>query len=164
MRTKLNSFEYSELCFPPYFLSSRTSNTDASGTFSKERKVFYPDVNTCSRALILSDHLSEKFLTPWVILLNRRLAFLGTFYRDPSRPQLCCHVLFKAKIHKIAFLTLLVPRVLVPTPSTKEGGGVKWTLSYLKNDKCYKSETLGAVRGILQGYKKFIVDITTFVC
>ena len=31
--------------------------------------------------------------------------------------------------------------------------GSKCTPKYLKNDKCYKPETLGGVRGILQGLK-----------
>ena len=33
---------------------------------------------------------------------------------------------------------------------------------YLKNDKRYKSETLGGVRGILQGLKQCQVDIIAF--
>ena len=40
-------------------------------------------------------------------------------------------------------LTLLAPRALVPTPSTR-GDHPK----YLKNDKRYKSETLGEVLGV----------------
>ena len=45
--------------------------------------------------------------------------------------------------------------------------GTKWVSKripsqYLQSDKCYKSETLGGVRGILQGHKKFQVDITGF--
>ena len=42
------------------------------------------------------------------------------------------------------------------------GGGVMDHPKYLKNDKHYKSETLGGVRGILQGLKQFKVDITAF--
>ena len=62
-------------------------------------------------------------------------------------------------------LTLLAPRVLVPTPSTRGGGGIEMDHpKYLKNDKHCKSETLGAVKGILQGLKKFKVDITAFAC
>ena len=64
-------------------------------------------------------------------------------------------------------LTLLAPKVLVPTPSTKEGGermggggGFEMDhLKYLKNEKCYKPETLEGVRSILQGLQKFQVDI-----
>ena len=58
-------------------------------------------------------------------------------------------------------LTLLAPRVLVPTPSTK-GGGRKEPPQYLQNDKRYKHETFRGVRGILQGLKKFQADITAF--
>ena len=48
-------------------------------------------------------------------------------------------------------LTLLEPRVLAPTLSTKEGGGEgqNGPAQYLKNDKRYKPETLRGVRGIL---------------
>ena len=48
-------------------------------------------------------------------------------------------------------LTLRAPRVLVPTPSTKGGGGgvEKDPPQYLKNEKCYKPETFGGVRSIL---------------
>ena len=46
--------------------------------------------------------------------------------------------------------------------STKEGGGRNEPSQYLKNDKCYKPETLGGVRGVLQNLKKFQVDITAF--
>ena len=35
-------------------------------------------------------------------------------------------------------------------------------LNYLKNEKCYKPETLQGVRIILQDLKKFQVDITAF--
>ena len=58
-------------------------------------------------------------------------------------------------------LTLLAPRGLVPTPSTK--GGIEMDYpKYLKNDKRYQSETLRGVRGILQSLKTFQVDITAF--
>ena len=33
---------------------------------------------------------------------------------------------------------------------------------YLDNNKCYKPEPLGGVRGILQGFKKYQVDMTAF--
>ena len=35
------------------------------------------------------------------------------------------------------------------------GGARNEPAQYLKNDKCYKPETLGGVRGILQGLKNF---------
>ena len=53
-------------------------------------------------------------------------------------------------------LTLLVPRVVVPTPSERGGGGVE-------NDKPYEHEALGGVRGIFQGLRKVQIDITAFV-
>ena len=59
-------------------------------------------------------------------------------------------------------LTLLAPRILVPTPITGGGGGRNGHPKYLKNNKCYKPETLRGVRGILQGLKKFQFDITAF--
>ena len=40
------------------------------------------------------------------------------------------------------------------------GGGGNGPAQYLKNDKRYKPETLGDVRGIFQGLKKFQADIT----
>ena len=61
-------------------------------------------------------------------------------------------------------LTLLVPRGFwYPHTKHRGGGGKgsKWTPKYLKNDKCYKPETLEGVRDILEGLKKFQADITT---
>ena len=55
----------------------------------------------------------------------------------------------------------LAPRILVSTPSTRER--VKNDPpKYLKNDKRYKPETFGGVRGMLHVLKKFEVDITVF--
>ena len=59
------------------------------------------------------------------------------------------------ELQHVRKLTLLSPRVLVPTPSTKDP-------HYLKNNKCYKPETFRGVRGTLQDFKKFQVDITIF--
>ena len=48
------------------------------------------------------------------------------------------------------------------THTQHKGGGRKGPTQYLKNDRYYKPETLGGVRGILQGLKKFQVYITAF--
>ena len=78
----------------------------------------------------------------------------------PALKQTTYTEIGKVRCEKI--LTLLAPRVFVPTPITKhqgEGGCEMEPLKYLKNDKYYQPETLG---GILQGLKKFQVDITSF--
>ena len=63
----------------------------------------------------------------------------------------------------ILFLTLWAPTILVPTPSTKGGGGVKKDPpQYLNSETCYKPETFRGVRSILQGLKKLQVGITVF--
>ena len=48
------------------------------------------------------------------------------------------------------------------THTKHQGGGRKGPTQYLENDKCYKHESLGGVKGILQGLKKFQSDITAF--
>ena len=72
--------------------------------------------------------------------------------------------------HRLTFY-LCVDKVWNVNPSgtkgfgthTKNKGGWKEPPpQYLKNDKCYKPETFGGVRGILQGLKKLQVDITAF--
>ena len=44
--------------------------------------------------------------------------------------------------HTVNLLTLRAPRVLVPTPNTKGGGGVEKDPQYLKNEKCYNLKPL----------------------
>ena len=53
--------------------------------------------------------------------------------------------------------------VLVPTASTKKLEIEMDHPRYLNNDKCYKLESLGGVRGMLEGLKEFQVDLTTSV-
>ena len=47
------------------------------------------------------------------------------------------------------FLTLRVPRVLVPTPSTKGGGSQKGPTPVSQEREMLQPETLGGVRSIL---------------
>ena len=47
-------------------------------------------------------------------------------------------------------------------PSKGQGGDRNVPAQYLKNNKCYKHETLGDVRGVRQRLEKYQADITAF--
>ena len=58
-------------------------------------------------------------------------------------------------------LTVLAPRILVPTPRAG-GGGERQGPPISQERQMLKPETLGDVRGIFQDLKQFQADVTAF--